>query len=207
MIGAMRRESSTVVVVVGEVREALLAALAQSANIALVRPSAPEEEPDRLAAAAWALAEAGRRAAPFVLVPADPLAGVAAQWRAMWDLSAGTPGPAGFEAAAAEALAAWRAGRFEWPDYYLTLTPATAEGTGPDLYLGPLRAARPRRVAAVLTAADDGQAAAQVRQALRELPHGPWWPPLDEVLAAARTFFAGSLGGGGVPLTGATTPS
>ncbi len=207
MIGAVRRESSTVVVVVGEVREALLAALAQSANIALVRPSGPEEEPDRLAAAAWALAEAGRRAAPFVLVPADPLAGVAAQWRAMWDLSAGTPGPAGFEAAAAEALAAWRAGRFELPDYYLTLTPATAEGTGPDLYLGPLRAARPRRVAAVLTAADDGQAAAQVRQALRELPHGPWWPPLDELLAAARTFFAGSLGGGGVPLTGAATPS
>ena len=207
MIGAVRRESSTVVVVVGEVREALLAALAQSANIALVRPSGPEEEPDRLAAAAWALAEAGRRAAPFVLVPADPLAGVAAQWRAMWDLSAGTPGPAGFEAAAAEALAAWRAGRFELPDYYLTLTPATTGGTGPDLYLGPLRAARPRRVAAVLTAADDGQAAAQVRQALRELPHGPWWPPLDELLAAARTFFAGSLGGGGVPLTGAATPS
>ena len=203
----MRRESSTVVVVVGEVREALLAALAQSANIALVRPPAPEEEPDRLAAAARSLAEAGRRAAPFVLVPADPLAGVAAQWRAMWDLSAGTPGPAGFEAAAAEALAAWRAGRFELPDYYLTLTPATAEGTGPDLYLGPLRAARPRRVAAVLTAADDGQAAAQVRQALRELPHGPWWPPLDEVLAAARTFFAGSLGGGGVPIAGAATPS
>ncbi len=142
-----------------------------------------------------------------MLVPADPLAGVAAQWRAMWDLSAGTPGPAGFEAAAAEALAAWRAGRFELPDYYLALTPASGEGTGPDLYLGPLRAARPRRVAAVPTAAEDGQAAAQVRQALRELPHGPWWPPLDEVLAAVRTFFAGSLDGGGVPIAGAATPS
>ena len=203
----MRRESSTVVVVVGEVREALLAALAQSSNVALVRPPAPEQEPDRLAAAARSLAEAGRRAAPFVLVPADPLAGVAAQWRAMWDLSAGTPGPAGFEAAAAEALAAWRAGRFELPDYYLALTPASGEGTGPDLYLGPLRAARPRRVAAVPTTAEDGQAAAQVRQALRELPHGPWWPPLDEVLAAVRTFFAGSLDGGGVPIAGAATPS
>jgi hypothetical protein len=191
-----------VVVVVGEVREALLAALAQSANIALVRPPAPEDEPDRLTAAAWALAEAGRRAAPFVLVPADPLAGVAAQWRAMWDLSAEPPGAAAFEAAAAEALAAWRAGRFELPDYYLALAPATAAGTGPDLYLGPLRAARPRRVAAVPAAADDGQAAAQVRQALRELPHGPWWPPLDELVATARTFFAGSLGGSGVPAAG-----
>ena len=206
MLGAMRRESSTVVVVVGEVREALLAALAQSSNVALVRPPAPEAgagPADR--GGARALAEAGHRAAPFVLVPADPLARVAAQWRAMWDLSAGTPGPAGFEAAAAEALAAWRAGRFELPDYYLSLTPSTAEGTGPDLYLGPLRAARPRRVAAVLTAADDGQAAGQVRQALRELPHGPWWPPLDELLGSARTFFAGSLGGSGVAAAGGAT--
>ncbi len=194
-IGAVRRESSTVVVVVGEVRDPVLAALAQSPNIALVRPPSVADEPDRLIAAARALAEAGRRAAPFVLVPADPLAGVAAQWRAMWDLSAGTPGAAGFEAAAAEALAAWRAGRFELPDFYLALTRASTEGTGPDLYLGPLRAARPRRVAAVPATADDGQAAAQVRQALRELPHGPWWPPLDELLAAARAFFAGSLGG------------
>jgi hypothetical protein len=193
IIRSVRRESSTVVVVVGEVREPLLTALAESSNVALVRPPAPDEEPDRVAAATRALAEAGHRAAPFVLVTADPLAAVAAQWRAMWDLSAGTPGPAGFEAAAAEALAVWRAGRFELPDYYLSLTPSAAAGTGPDLYLGPLRAARPRRVAAVLTAADDGQAAGQVRQALRELPHGPWWPPLDELLDAARRFNAGGL--------------
>ena len=183
------------VVVVGEVREPLLAAVAQSANIALVRPPAAEEEPDRLTAAARALAEADRRPAPFVLVTADPLAAVAAEWRAMWDLSAGTPGASAFEVQAATALAAWRARRFELPDYYLSLTPAAVDPAGPDLYLGPLRAARPRRVAAVLTPPDDGQAAAQVRQALRELPHGPWWPPLDELLATARTFFAGSLGG------------
>jgi hypothetical protein len=202
----VRRESSTVVVVVGEVRDPLLAALAQSANVALVRPPAAEEEPDRLTAAARALAEAGRRPAPFVLVPADPLAGVAAEWRSMWDLSAGAPGAGAFEVQAATALAAWRARRFELPDYYLSLTPAAADPAGPDLYLGPLRAARPRRVAAVLTAPDDGQAAAQVRQALRELPHGPWWPPLDELLATARTFFAGSLGGSGVPSAGGVNP-
>lgn len=183
------------VVVVGEVPDPVLAALAQSPNIAVVRSPARDEEPDRLTAAAHALAEAGRRPAPFVLVPADPLAGVAEAWRAMWDLSAGTPGPAAFEAQAGTALTAWRAGRFELPDYYLMLTPAAVEGTGPDLYLGPLRAARPGRVAAVVSAEDDGQAAAQVRQALRDLPHGPWWPPLDELLATTRTFFAGSLGG------------
>jgi hypothetical protein len=124
----------------------------------------------------------------------------------MWDLSAGMPGAVAFEAQAAEALAAWRAKRFELPDYYLSRTPFTAAATGPDLYLGPLRAARPRRVAVVLTAADDGQAAGQVRQALRELPHGPWWPPLDELLGSARTFFAGSLGGSGVATAGGAAP-
>ena len=102
-------------------------------------------------------------------------------------------GAVAFEAQAAEALAAWRAKRFELPDYYLSLTPPAAGESGPDLYLGPLRAARPRRVAVVLSAPDDGQAAAQVRQALRELMHGPWWPPLDEVLRTARGFYPGSL--------------
>ena len=207
MIGAVRRESSTVVVLVGEVRDPLLAALGQSPNIAVVRPPAPEEEPDRLTAATRALAEAAHRAAPFVLVPADPLAGVAAQWRAMWDLSAGTPGAAAFEAQAVTALAAWRAGRFELPDYYLALAPVSAGGSGPDLYLGPLRAARPRRVEVVVTPDRDGQAAAQVLQALRELPHGPWWPPLDELLGTARTFYAGGLGGNGAAAPGGAAPS
>jgi hypothetical protein len=207
MIGAVRRESSTVVVLVGEVRDPLLAALGQSPNIAVVRPPAPAEEPDRLTAATRALAEAAHRAAPFVLVPADPLAGVAAQWRAMWQLSPGPAGPGGFEAEAAAALAAWQAGRFELPDYYLALTPASAEGTGPDLYLGPLRAARPRRVEAVVTPDGDGQAAAQVLQTLRALPHGPWWPPLDELLGTARTFYAGSLGSSGVAVAGGAAPS
>ena len=56
-------------------------------------------------------------------------------------------GAAGFEQRAAEALAAWRDKRFELPDYYLVMAGSQPGGTGPDLYLGPLRAARPRRVA------------------------------------------------------------
>ena len=225
---------------VGEVSESLLAGLARSPNIALARP--PDADPDPLAAAARALAEAARRAATYVLVPADPLAGVAAQWRAMWDLSAGPGAAAAFEDQAAAALAAWRARQFELPDYYLVVTPAApapqvpasrgpaprgpaprgpaprgpaappsarpavpppAPGGAssvvavPDLYLGPLRSARPRRVEAVI--AGDGDAAAgRVVQALRALPHGPWWPPLDELLDTARHFFAGSLDGAGV---------
>ena len=67
------------------------------------------------------------------------------------------------------------------------------------MYLGPLRAARPRRVEAVLTAPDDEAAenAERVTQALRGLRHGPWWPPLDELLDTARHFFAGRLGASG----------
>jgi hypothetical protein len=69
------------------------------------------------------------------------------------------------------------------------------------MYLGPLRAARPRRVEAVVSAAD-GEAAEnteRVLAALRTLRHGPWWPPLDELIDSARHFFAGSLGSGGQP--------
>ena len=82
-----------------------------------------------------------------MVVPDDPLAEVAAAWRAMWDVAGGPQGAAGFEERAADALAAWRDKRFELPDYYLVMAAAQPGGTGPDLYLGPLRAARPRRVA------------------------------------------------------------
>ena len=60
----------------------------------------------------------------YVIVPDDPLAAVAASWRQMWDLSAGQPGSAAFEASAADALTAWRDKRFELPDYYLVIAPA-----------------------------------------------------------------------------------
>ncbi len=66
---------------------------------------------------------------------------------------------AGFEERAAEALAAWRDKRFELPDYYLVMAAAQPGGTGPDLYLGPLRAARPRRVAVAGIADSPGQIA------------------------------------------------
>jgi hypothetical protein len=206
MIGPVRRESSTVVVLVGVVAEPLLTGLARSSNVSLVRP--PEREKDPLTAAALALGQAAGRASPYVVVPADPLAEVAAEWAAMWDLTAGPGHAAAFEERAATAVAAWRAGRFELPDYYVALTPgavpgdtpvpdaALVSGGGTGMYLGPLRAARPRRVGAVVTAAGDEAAenTERVLQALRTLRHGPWWPPLDELLGQARHFFAGSLG-------------
>ena len=98
----------------------------------------------------------------------------------MWDVSR-QQGPAEFEQEAAKALAAWRAGRFELPDYYLVLATDTgaagAGDHGPDFHLGPLRSARPHRVA-VVVAAEPAQQAAGVLQALGSLRHGPWWPAL-----------------------------
>ncbi len=197
-IGAVRRDSSTVVVLAGEIGDGLLAELGRSSNVSVVRaPAATPGTPQQAApprpgweAGALALQEAGRRQSRYVIVPDDPLAEVAASWRAMWEMAGGAPG---FEASAADTLAAWRDKRFELPDYYLVVAPAQPEGTGPDLYLGPLRAARPRRVAvAGITGPATGQAA-RVLAALRSLEHGPWWPPLDELIDAARRFYAGGL--------------
>jgi hypothetical protein len=143
-------------------------------------------------AGAVALREAARRSSTYVVVPDDPLADVAAAWRAMWDVPGGAAGAAGFEERAAEALAAWHDKRFELPDYYLVVAPAQGAVTGPDLYLGPLRAVRPRRVA--VAAIGDGPAqASRLLDTLRSLEHGPWWPPLDELVDAARRFYAGGL--------------
>jgi hypothetical protein len=224
----VRRESSTVVTLVGAGTtgpdaEPMLAAIDQSANITVVRP--PAQQPDAVEAATVALRQAARRSAPFSLVPADPLAAVAARWQAMWEVGS-SGGAAEFEEQAARALAAWRARQFELADYYLVLAapdrsastgsrapahPAGAAGPAgpdapdgadageprPDFYLGPLHAARPHRVVVVPPGTER---AGQVRDALRSLPHGPWWPPLDELLDAIRGFYAGRLVGADGPL-------
>jgi hypothetical protein len=196
----MRRNASTVVVLAGSAPGEVLAAVGRSMNVTLIRPEEPADpDGDGIAAAVGALQRAGRATAPYALVAADPLAAVAASWRAMWDVSR-QPGPAEFEQEATKALAAWRAGRFELPDYYLVLATGTGAATGtvdgadhgPDFHLGPLRSARPHRVA-VVAAAEPAQQAAGVLQALGSLRHGPWWPALDEVIETARTFYPDSL--------------
>jgi len=219
----MRRESSTVIALVGGVSGGLLAGLAESPNVAVVnlppeqasnprrpRPAAavqlagsgtaPEPRRPGWEHGALAMQEAARRRATYVVVPADPLAGVAAAWRAMWEVAAGPDAAAGFEETVVDALVAWRAKRFELPDYYLVIAPPEDTATGPDLYLGPMRAARPHRVAVAATAGPEdaagsgGRASAiSLLDTLRSLPHGPWWPPLDELLDAARRFYAGGL--------------
>jgi hypothetical protein len=110
----------------------------------------------------------------------------------MWDL-AHPQGPARFEQEAAAALAAWRAGQFELPDYYLVAASGDEPGeTEQHFYLGPLRAARSHRVAFV-PAAEPAEQAAGVLTVLGSLAHGPWWPGLDDLLQTARAFYPGHL--------------
>jgi hypothetical protein len=186
----VRRNPSTVVILAGEVTQATLTAIDRSANVSLIRPAT-----DGLADAADALARAARITAPYVLVAADPLAGLAAEWQAMWDITAERHDLAPFEVQASEVLTAWRAGTFELPDYYLVVT--GTHPADPDFYLGPLRSQRPNRVAVAATpgTADPAGQAAEVLRVLGSLRHGPWWPPLDQIVAAARDFYPGSLAG------------
>ena len=131
-----------------------------------------------------------------MLVAADPLAAVAAEWSAMWELSGEPRGSDRFELRTAEALAAWRANQFELPDYYLVLAEETRQARPeegrPDFYLGPLRAVRPHRVA-VAAAAEPAEQAAAVRSELGSLRAGRWWPSLEEVFRTARGFYPGAL--------------
>jgi hypothetical protein len=202
----MRRNASTVVVLPGPVPAEVLAALSRSMNVALIRPEdAAGDNGDGIEAASGALRRAGRSTSPYALVPADPLAAVAASWQAMWDVSR-PEGPASFEQEAVTVLTAWRSGRFELPDYYLVLAagPAGRGGPGqagqagdqlPDFYLGPLRSSRPNRVAFV-AATEPAEQAAGVLAALGSLRHGPWWPGLNEVIETARTFYPDRLAEG-----------
>lgn len=185
-------------VLAGSVPGAVLAAVGRSLNVALIRPDEPSkaETTDGLTVAADALRRASRIASPYALVAADPLAALAASWHAMWDVSQ-PGGAAEFEREAATVLAAWRAGTFELPDYYLALAVApAADGdkadAPPDFYLGPLRSARPNRVAFV-TATEPAQQALGVLHALGSLKHGPWWPPLPDIIDTTRGFYPGRL--------------
>jgi len=208
IIGAVRRNPSTVVVLAGQPGEQVLAALDRSLNVVLVRPWPPPSataarDVNGIEAAAVALRRAAGISAAYVLVAADPLSAVASAWQAMWAVTAEPRGSDEFELRAAEALAAWRGRQFELPDYYLVLAdesvadaaqpalPGAAE-PGADFYLGPLRAVRPHRVAVAAGASAAAQADALLTE-LGSLRHGPWWPSLDEVLRTARGFYPGML--------------
>jgi hypothetical protein len=192
------------VVLAGQASGQVLAAVERSMNVVVVRPA---DGTDGVEAAVAALRRASGISAPYVLVAADPLAAVAAEWSAMWDLSSEPRGSDRFELRVGEALAAWRANQFELPDYYLVLTEGTRpaetrsaasaasaapEDHRPDFYLGPLRSVRPHRVA-VAAATEPAAQAAGVLSELGSLRTGRWWPSLEEIFRTARGFYPGAL--------------
>jgi hypothetical protein len=177
---------------VGQPGDESLAGLAQSPNVSVAQANSKAAADSSWETGAAAMREAARRSSTYVIVLDDPLADVAAAWSGMWDVSAGPDAAAGFELRAADALAAWRGKRFELPDYYLVLAPAQPAGS-PDLYLGPLHSVRPRRVAVTTVADSPAAQAVRLLDTLRSLDHGPWWPPLDDLLNAARHFYPGGL--------------
>jgi hypothetical protein len=190
MIEPVRRNPSTVVILAGELPDSLLNAVSRSMNVSLVRP---EGDGDGLEAAAATLRRAAGISSPYVLVAADPLSAVAAEWEAMWEITGEPRGADAFELRAGEALGAWRAGQFELPDYYLVVAKdTTPDGDHPSFYLGPLRSVRPHRVT-VAAAAEPAEQAAAVLTALSALRHGRWWPALGDIIAAARNFYPGAL--------------
>jgi len=194
----MRRNASTVVILAGPAPGEVLAALGRSMNVTLYRPERhdPErpavQEGDGLAAAAEALQRAGRATSPYALVPADPLAAVAASWREMWDVSR-QEGSAAFEREAVMALAAWRAGPVRAAGLLPGARPRGHRRAG---FLSRAAAsARAHRVVLV-PEQEPGQQAAGVLHALGSLRPGPWWPGLDEVIETARRFYPDSLAEG-----------
>jgi hypothetical protein len=194
-MGSMRRGSSTVVALVGDIDADLLLHLDRPSNVSVIQPPEPGLE-----ASFETFARAGRHATPYAVVAADPLEELAAEWRKMWTV--GSPDNL-FEERAGEAIAAWRSGRLEMPDYYLVvlkepaspMPPAGPEPHQYDFHLGVLRGERPSRVAEVL-GVEAAETAARVLQALAQLPQGPWWPSVDRLMESIRSFFPGQLAGG-----------
>ncbi len=177
------------VAVVGEVRPGVVEAAGRARNVTLITP-----EDGGTAAALRALERTEGVVAPYALVPADPLQEVARQWHRTWSGA----GPDGFERAAAELLDTAR-GRDPLPDYYIVLTSApNAAGDTPaphehDFHLGVLASLRPARVASVATGTSAASDAQRVLDLLPRLGQGPWWPPVADLIASARSFFPGRL--------------
>jgi hypothetical protein len=188
----MRHGASTVVALVGEVRAGVPEAAARARNVALVAP-----EGEGFEAALRAMERAEGASAPYTLVAADPLEGVAQAWRRLWT-GAETPGEEGFEHAVRELLTA--ESRILLPDYYIVLAARPPAGGRPephrdDFHLGVLSSARSARVVGITPGVAVTQDAARLLATLPRLRQGPWWPPLEHLVASARGFFPGSLAG------------
>jgi hypothetical protein len=185
-----QRIGTTVVGVVGTGAAACVRRLGEGANVVPVTVDADDPPLDR-AVATWA--EVSRAHTPYLVHDADPLAAVADAWVRRYD----EEGPVGeLEVAVAEALARWRVGSIELPDYYLVIDAESWPPTRRHWYLGVLHRAAPARVVPV----PDPDAAT------RTLPHlgaGAWWPDLDDLLRGIEQVVPDQLS----PAAGASASS
>ncbi len=162
--------STTVIGVVGTDAAACVASLADAANVTAIRPSI-ELGPAERAREAWQ--RAMRCHSPYTVHDADPLEPVADAWaRSFTD--DGMRGE--LEVATSEAVARWRAGSIELPDYYFVIEPDGLEAGRRHWYLGVLHRAAAHRVVPIEA---EGAAA---RAAIAHLRAGRWWPALPDLL-------------------------
>jgi len=169
----MERSRTTVVAAVGPLAGVARSVLEAAAATARLVVSLPAPEDPSLERAVAARRAAAGVSSPYLVHDADPLSAVAAAWTVLYDET----GPIGtLEVAVSEAVAAWRGGRVELPDYYLVLDPERWAPTPLHFYLGWLATQAPARVLPA-PASPPG-----VSRVLRNLPSGRWWPPLDRLL-------------------------
>ncbi|KAB8185861.1 hypothetical protein [Microbispora catharanthi] len=155
----MRRLSSTVVVVAGERAAEVISGLVGLHNVrAITRGErTPAEMTDVVT----------RASATYVLHDADPLAEVGEAWTGFFD---GTTPVGGLEVAVEAAVGALRAERLVLPDYYIVLDPDGLTPTRRHWWLGVLAGAAPTRVV------PSPASAGAVKETLRGLSAGRWWP-------------------------------
>ena len=191
--------------------EQVLAAVGGSLNVVLVRPERAAAAPCRGRDRGGRRGAApGRRvAAPYVLVAAEPLAGVAAAWDAMWSLTGEAHGSdrvraargAGARRLAGQAVRAarllpglaerppggTRAGGRRRGRFRRARAARPTFPREPLRYLGPLRdPAQPGSGGrGSVVGCPGGRPAERARVAAARRA---WWPPLDEIVRGTRLY-------------------
>lgn len=167
----MQRASTTVLVVIGDDAREAAAALGRGANVRALLPDAERDPLDRVREV---LSSAARTSAPYVVTDADPLALVATAWQRHFDERA----PRGeLDVAVSDAVARWRAGTLELPDYYLVVDADAWPPTRRHWFLGFLHRHGPARVVPAEASLE------ALQRAVARLRAGRWWPRLPDLLA------------------------
>jgi hypothetical protein len=167
----MRRQSSTVVVVVGDGATEVVSQLTGLRNVhAIVRGGRTPEAVEAQVAAS---------SSTYVVHEVDPLAAVGDAWVELFDGG----GPVGrLEVAIEAAVAALGTDRAVLPDYYAVLEPDVLPVTRRHWWLGAVAGLAPSRVLPLPRPAT----AATLAHELGHLPAGRWWP--DDLATRLRAL-------------------